>query len=138
MMEALLWLLAAEGLPPRARVLFVVDSSYVHNILTDRCVPRHNVVISAVMRHLWNRAGAKFSLDISWVKSHSGVFGNERADQLANAGDTAEPFEFRIRERAFDTHEHIDDDFYSLLNTFPMTAEELLHHRRGPQRRTSL
>ena len=59
---------------------FVVDSSYVLNIVTDRCPPKHNVLLTTIMKYLWDQVKLKHKVTIAWVKSHSGVLGNERAD----------------------------------------------------------
>ena len=129
MIEALIWVLAHLSQESRS-IHFVVDSSYVLNIVTARCIAKHNILLTTIMKFLWDKVQRVHRVTIAWVKSHTGVYGNERADELANLGDQDDiPCLCRIHLHAKPCHHLIDDSFIDILNTIAMPADEMHYHR---------
>jgi ribonuclease HI len=94
-MEMLAAIKAIEALKRDCRVELYTDSSYLRNGITKwidgwkrngwRTAARKPVKNS----DLWQRLDAlrqNCQIDWYWVKGHSGEYGNERADELANVG----------------------------------------------------
>lgn len=94
-MEMLAVIKALQALKVRSRVTLYTDSSYVMNGITSwidgwkrrgwKTAARKPVKNEDLWRRL-DGAVAAHDVDWRWVKGHSGVPGNERADQLANRG----------------------------------------------------
>lgn len=76
-------LLDEVGWPPEGPVVVLSDSSYARGVLTLGWKAKANVeLIQGIRARLKARKGVR----LEWVAGHVGVPGNERADQLANAG----------------------------------------------------
>lgn len=94
-MEMMAAISALEALKARSSVTLYTDSSYVMNGITNwidgwkkrgwKTAARKPVKNEDLWRRL-DAAVAAHEVDWRWVKGHSGVPGNERADQLANRG----------------------------------------------------
>ena len=94
-MEMMAAISALETLKLRSSVTLYTDSSYVMNGITRwihgwkqrgwKTAARKPVKNEDLWRRL-DSAVSAHDVDWRWVKGHSGVPGNERADQLANLG----------------------------------------------------
>ena len=94
-MEMMAAISALETLKLRSSVTLYTDSSYVMNGITSwihgwkqrgwKTAARKPVKNEDLWRRL-DSAVSAHDVDWRWVKGHSGVPGNERADQLANLG----------------------------------------------------
>lgn len=94
-MELLAAIEALESLPEGAQVELHTDSTYVKDGITSWISnwKRRGWKTSARKPvknvELWQRldaANGRCAVDWRWVKGHAGVWGNERADELANEG----------------------------------------------------
>ena len=82
-------LLDEAGLPADAPVALLSDSKYTKGVLVDGWKAKANrELILGVRAQLAARPGVTFH----WVAGHSGVPGNERADQLATDGVGGQTF----------------------------------------------
>jgi ribonuclease HI len=84
--EALLWLRDEAPLPWSAPAVIHYDSEYAANIATRRNTAHKNQALAATVQALLDEVRAQRSLELSHVKGHSGVLGNELADRLASKG----------------------------------------------------
>ncbi|MCB9686538.1 MAG: reverse transcriptase-like protein [Alphaproteobacteria bacterium] len=87
-------LLEAAEITPISPVVIFTDSSYAEGVLKKGWKAKANTeLILELRQRLRGRSGTR----LEWVAGHVGVAGNERADQLANAGvagrSFATPFE---------------------------------------------
>lgn len=71
------------GLPPAAPVVILTDSGYSHGVLCRNWKAKANQELIFELR---DRLKARPGVEVAWVAGHVGIAGNERADQLANAG----------------------------------------------------
>lgn len=86
---------ALEFLVENESAIIYTDSEYVRKGITEwmqnwkkngwRTAAKKPVKNADLWQILDNEA-AKYDIEWRWVKGHSGNFGNEKADQLANAG----------------------------------------------------
>lgn len=86
---------ALAALKQRCTVVLHTDSQYVRNGITEwlpnwirrgwKTADNKPVKNDDLWRRLADQA-ARHQIDWRWVKGHSGVHGNERADELANRG----------------------------------------------------
>ncbi len=128
MIESLIWILVNFA-EQSSSFHFIVDSSYVLNIVTERCQAKHNVMITSIMKYLWDRVRLRHRITIAWVKLHTGVFGNERADALAGMGDQAYPAcPHRIAAHPRPCHHLLDPGFITFLCTQAMPTDEIHYH----------
>lgn len=70
-------------LPKDAEVAVFTDSSYSHGVLVKGWKAKANVPLILDIRE---RLAARPGVKLHWIAGHVGVAGNERADELANAG----------------------------------------------------
>lgn len=76
-------LLDAGEVPPDGPVAVLTDSDYSHGVLCRGWKAKANAELIAGLR---TALAARPGVEIHWVAGHAGIAGNERADQLANAG----------------------------------------------------
>jgi ribonuclease HI len=94
-MELMAVIQALTALKQRCHVVLHTDSQYVRNGITEwlpnwirrgwKTADNKPVKNDDLWRQLAEQA-ARHRIDWRWVKGHSGVHGNERADELANRG----------------------------------------------------
>ena len=84
--EALLWLQEeAPGAPDLPERIYY-DSQYAHHAITGTAQPDANEVLIGNVREILSKVRVMRAIDFIHVKAHTGVAGNEFADQLADQG----------------------------------------------------
>jgi len=76
-------LLDQAGLPVDAPAIVLTDSGYSHGVLCRNWKAKANQELIFDLRA---RLKARPGVEVAWVAGHVGIAGNERADELANAG----------------------------------------------------
>ena len=77
-MEALLLIIK---LPNKHRYNIFFDSKYARNTLTGRWSPKTNIDMVILARKIYQAATKTHHIKWTWVKGHSGNFGNDLADK---------------------------------------------------------
>ncbi|MCA9494938.1 MAG: reverse transcriptase-like protein, partial [Myxococcales bacterium] len=92
-------LLETAEIAPISPVVIYTDSSYAEGVLKKGWKAKANTEIILELRQ---RLRARSGTRLEWVAGHVGVAGNERADELANAGVSGRSFAtaFEAREKA--------------------------------------
>ncbi|MFK7926909.1 MAG: ribonuclease HI [Myxococcota bacterium] len=76
-------LLDEAGVSADAPVAILTDSDYSHGVLSRGWKAKAN---AELIKELRSQLSARPGVTLHWVAGHAGIAGNERADQLANAG----------------------------------------------------
>jgi ribonuclease HI len=76
-------LLDEADVAPETQVALLSDSSYVNGVLCRGWKAKANLELILGLRE---RLGGRPGVTIHWIAGHVGIDGNERADELANAG----------------------------------------------------
>ena len=87
LIEALYWLnsgIEDKSIPSCKKVMVTVDSLHVKGLIDQKCMARENKAIALLLCHLWKVVRNKVSINIRWVRGHSGDAGNAIADELAD------------------------------------------------------
>ena len=66
--------------------MIIVDSLYVKGLIDQKFTVRENKAIAMLLCHLWKVVRNKVSINIRWVRGHSGDAGNIIADELTDLG----------------------------------------------------
>ena len=82
--ELFLWLL--QYAPPSAKVTINFDSKYAANVARGKWAPKTNLALASCVRNIWESIRTRFKVTWKWVKGHTGVWGNEKADEAATLG----------------------------------------------------
>ena len=129
-LECSLWLLGqlsspAPLVPQGAFVLFTFDSQYVQKLILAQFQPRFNVVLVCALRAAWKACAGKFNMiDPAWIKSHTGHYGNEMADELAEAGAGDSTIPYRANRRPYHLCHWDENDYLDKLDCHPVPEEE--------------
>ena len=89
LIEALYWLnsgIEDKSIPSCKKVMVTVESLDVKGLIDQKCMARDNKEIALLPCHLWKVVRNKVSINIRWVRGHSGDAGNGVADELADLG----------------------------------------------------
>ena len=78
------------------KVIIHPDSKYAMGIAQGLFLPRENVLMAKLLRHLYGVVQKVFDVCLRWTRGHDGDIGNLLADSLAHDGCSAELL--RVRE----------------------------------------
>ena len=85
--EACKWLLTLPPLPQGPRKATICfDSMYAYGVATRLHAPRTNHALAESVAALVTAVRMRMELNFTHVKGHSGIYGNEVADRLADRG----------------------------------------------------
>jgi ribonuclease HI len=83
---------------------FCTDSKYVINLLTGNAICNSNALLVRATQDYFAALCDSLHVLLHWTPGHSGIFGNEESDRMANL---ATSFSF-IQERLFNPFEELD------------------------------
>ena len=72
------------------KVIIHPDSKYAMGIAQGLFLPRENVLMAKLLRHLYGVVQKVFDVSLRWTRGHDGDIGNLLADSLAHDGCAAE------------------------------------------------
>ena len=72
------------------KVIIHPDSKYAMGIAQGLFIPRENVLMAKLLRHLYGVVQKVFDVSLRWTRRHDGDIGNLLADSLAQDGCAAE------------------------------------------------
>mgnify|MGYP003860930307 CR=1 FL=1 len=125
-------------------IIFYVDSQYAIDIVLGNSAPCQNMDLVVLLRAHYSRLSSMFSVSLQKVKSHSGIEGNERADNMANLGVNSTSFtqgRFRLTPPDFilshsdrfltlNSHKSIESHYSSLASCLSSSSLEHLEVAR--------
>ena len=75
-----------KSIPDDEKVMVTVDSLYVKGLIEQQFTARENKAVVMLLCHLWKVVKNQESINIRWVRGHTGDAGNTVADALADLG----------------------------------------------------
>lgn len=89
--EALDYLLRFQP-PPLVRISLYIDLQYAVDTMMGICTPSQNLDLAVLIQLHYSMVLNRYDISIHTTESHTGIVGNERADQNANTGVTSSSF----------------------------------------------
>ena len=109
------------------KVIIHPDSKYAMGIALGLFLPRENVLMAKLLRHLYGVVQKVFDISLRWTRGHDGDIGNLLADSLAHDGCAAE----LPRERDFMPLHWDAEEFANMLAENDMNQTIPVHETMG-------
>jgi ribonuclease HI len=93
-----------DQVPLGTTIHFCTDSQYVINLLTGNAICNSNTLLVRSTQDYYAALCDSLHVLLHWTPGHSGIFGNEESDRMANL---ATSFSF-IKERLFNPFQELD------------------------------